>query len=145
MHKENHPDPQHQARNRHDSSLYRRAFSENRKDDSDPQYRKHVSFKTNVCLVSSSSNELPRLKLNVTLNDIQTQFKCLLDSGSTHSFLNLSILPKKLQKQIKNFMENPENTLNNLGLNIKHAYVETFNGKLQITCVEVKLNFTLQN
>jgi hypothetical protein len=42
-------------------------------------------------------------------------------------------------------MENPENTLNNLGLTIKHAYVETFNGKLQITCVEVKLNFTLHN
>lgn len=99
--------------------------------------------KCSVDLPESGEHDLIRLKSSFTFKNRQTSLESLVDSGSTHSFLNLNYLPTDVQNEIQNFIHQTNNKSNELGLKLKHVYVETFNSKFQTTCVEAMVNFSI--
>ena len=74
-------------------------------------------------MISSGSCNLPYVHTRMQFQHIENtniETNSLLDSGATHSFVQLDFLPIEVRQEIKNFTSNPFQTQNKLGnMNLK--------------------------
>ena len=74
------------------------------------------------------------------------QLLTLIDPCSSGSFINQKHLPEKLQKQISNFIENPNGKSNNFGMKLAHIKVGgAFAQPIDVECVQIKFKVFIGN
>ena len=101
------------------------------------------SAKTNTIRISSNSHDLLRYKMSLKFNNDEIELNALLDTGSTHSFININVLPYNIRSEIKNFMQNPSNKANENGIKIRQIKVQTVSSEVMSICSEMVLNFSI--
>lgn len=65
----------------------------------------------------SDDDELPYVRTIISfqpLTNFDMDFKSLLDSGATHSFIQLNVLPIYVQQEITKYIRNPTKCNNKL-------------------------------
>ncbi len=74
------------------------------------------------------------------------QLLTLIDPCSSGSFINQKHLPDKFQKQISNFIENPNGKSNNFGMKPAHIKVGgAFAQPIDVECVQIKFKVFIGN
>jgi hypothetical protein len=63
------------------------------------------------------NSELPYVKTILSFLNSDLEIKSLLDSGATHSFIRLNVLPIFVQQEISQYIKQPSRCINKLSIN----------------------------
>ena len=102
-----------------------------------------TSISTSDSKPTNSYNQLIRLPISMQFQDESFQAYGLVDTGSTHSFVQLKILPLPIQNKIQKFLNNSQNESNSLNMRLKQISIQTINNLTETTCVELSLNLVI--
>ena len=118
-----------------------RSFRRNENEDSKNQT--NVNCKT--FQIIQTNNELLRIKCKLLLDDKDVTTNALIDTGSTHSFINSQLLPIEMKHQLEKFLQCEQSISNNYGFKVRHFMVQTVNSSIKATGVELVILLKLKS